>query len=50
MTRDRTDEAAWDAQRHAQQWLSLEDRLRQNDALTRLFVESSRYRRDSGVD
>lgn len=48
MTPQAQAEAAWEAQRDAQQRLGIEQRLCQNDALSRLFVESSRYRRLGG--
>ncbi len=44
---ERLSDAAWDAQRQAQQWLSFEDRLTQNDSLTRLMMECTRGRQPS---
>ncbi len=41
----RHDEAAWDLQRYAQRRMSVEDRLRQNDAMTRLRIEGELARK-----
>lgn len=42
---DRHDDAAWELQREAQRRMSIEDRLRQNDAMTRLRVEGELARK-----
>lgn len=39
-THERSDEAAWEAQRAAQLGLSIEERIAQNDALARLRLEA----------
>ncbi|HVV35285.1 MAG TPA: hypothetical protein VHC63_01695 [Acidimicrobiales bacterium] len=45
MTRPRRDAQVWDEQRAAQRAMSPEDRLRQNDAMTRLRLEAESARR-----
>jgi hypothetical protein len=43
--RPRRDEEVWELQRSAQREMTPEERLRQNDAMTRLRFEAERSRR-----